>query len=466
MADKNLLTVSEPAREIKVFREVDVLVVGGGPGGTAAAVCAARSGARTLLLERYGHLGGMATGGLVNIIPNLSDISGRQFLYGLNEEIVRRLAARGAASFPSEKNRGSADEKLVDYYHKAGLDWFYIRDDLNSGRKRVLYTVVVDPEVFKDELNDMVLDSGAELLLHAWGVRPLMHDNRVYGVVFESKSGCQAVLAPVVIDSTGDGDIFVAAGAEFDFTLNPKLRTAMLANVMWLTNVDVKKAVDFRSDEEGKFAALMDQARTCGAHTNFFASILQRHEDCVWFHIFHPRSDGLPSDAMDVSELTRVDIEGRKKALITYDFYRENVPGFENATIMTVSPQLGLQGGRRVIGEYTLTESDLTSDEVFADTIAVFANNDNGPISAAHPALRVPYRTMVPRSVDGLLVACRAYSTSDAINHQFNIIPHCIALGQAAGTAAAIAAGASIQPRQVDYAVLQQRLKDQGVYTG
>jgi hypothetical protein len=108
----------------------------------------------------------------------------------------------------------------------------------------------------------------------------------------------------------------------------------------------------------------------------------------------------------------------------------------------------------------------MTSDEVFADTIAVFANNDNGLISSAHPALHIPYRTMVPLRVDGLLVACRAYSTSDAINHHFNIIPHCIALGQAAGTGAAIAASASIQPRHVDYALLQQRLKDQGVYIG
>ena len=464
--NKNPLTVTEPARQIKVFREVDVLVVGGGPGGTAAAICAARSGAKTLLLERYGHLGGMATGGLVNIIPNLSDISGRQFLYGLNEEIIRRLAKRGAASFPAKKYRGSADGQMVDGYHRAGLDWFYIRDDLNSDKKRIIYTAVVDPEVFKDELNDMVLGSGAELLLHSWGVQPLINDNRVHGVIFESKSGRQAVLARVVIDSTGDGDIFAAAGADFDFTLNPKLRTAMLANVMWLTNVDVKKAVDFRSDESEKFTDLMEQAKSCGAHTHFFASTLQRHENCVWFHIFHPRSDGLASDAVDVSELTRVDIEGRKKALLTYEFYRENVPGFENATIMTISPQLGIQGGRRVIGEYTLSESDLAEDEVFPDTIAVFANNDNGPISAAHPALRIPYRTMIPRSVEGLLVACRAYSTTDAINHYFNIIPHCIALGQAAGTAAAIAANASIQPRHVDYAVLQQRLKDQDVYIG
>jgi hypothetical protein len=161
-----------------------------------------------------------------------------------------------------------------------------------------------------------------------------------------------------------------------------------------------------------------------------------------------------------------VDIQARKKAVVTYDFYRKHVPGFETSIIMTVSPQLGLQGGRRVVGEYTLTEKDLVTDEVFEDTIAVFANNDNGPISIDHPTLCIPYRTMVPKVVDGMLVACRAYSTADTINHEFNIIPHCLALGQAAGTAAALAADAGVQPRAVDYATLRQRLVKQGVYLG
>ena len=208
----------------------------------------------------------------------------------------------------------------------------------------------------------------------------------------------------------------------------------------------------------------MKAAADQGAHPHQFLSVLKNHEDCVWFHIFQPRSDGMASDAMDVNELTRVDIQARKKALVTYEFYRKNVPGFEKSIIMTISPQLGLQGGRRVIGQYTLSEKDLVTDEVFEDTIAVFANNDNGPISIDHPTLCIPYRTMVPRDVEGMLVACRAYSTSDTINHQFNIIPHCIALGQAAGTAAALAAKEGVQPRGVDYKSLQRRLVQQGVY--
>jgi hypothetical protein len=323
---------------------------------------------------------------------------------------------------------------------------------------------VIDPEVFKDELNDMVVEAGADLLLHAWGVLPIMEGNQAKGVIFESKSGRQAVLAQVVIDATGDGDLFVAAGAEFDNTLNPELRTAMLANVMWLTHVDVNKFITFRDKQSQAYETLMEEAATQGAHPHQFISVLKNQEDCVWFHMFQPRADGQASDAMDVNELTRVDIQARKKALVTYDFYRKKVPGFEKSIIMTISPQLGLQGGRRVIGEYTLTEKDLVTDEVFEDTIAVFANNDNGTMSIDHPTLCIPYRTMVPKVVEGMLVACRAYSTSDTINHQFNIIPHCIALGQAAGTAAALAAKAGVQPRAIDYATLRQRLVQQGVY--
>jgi hypothetical protein len=130
---------------------------------------------------------------------------------------------------------------------------------------------------------------------------------------------------------------------------------------------------------------------------------------------------------------------------------------------MLTAPQLGTQGGRRVIGEYTLTEKDMESDEIFDDTIAVLANNDYGEISDRHPALCIPYRCLVPRKVDGLLVACRAFSSEDSINQSFNIIPHCICYGQAAGTAAAMASKAGIQPRNVDYKALQDNLIKQGV---
>ena len=130
---------------------------------------------------------------------------------------------------------------------------------------------------------------------------------------------------------------------------------------------------------------------------------------------------------------------------------------------MLSAPQLGLQGGRRVIAEYTLPEKDMESDEIFEDTIAVLASNDLSEISAKHPSLCIPYRCLVPRRVEGLLVACRAFSSDDSVNHWFNIIPHCLCYGQAAGTAAAMAAKAGIQPRKVDYRALRANLVKQGV---
>ena len=455
--------IVEPSSEINIIREADVVVVGGGPGGIGSAIAASRSGARTILIERYGHLGGMATGGLVNIIPNLSDISGKQHIFGISQEMIDRLDARGGTSYPRKEDWGTTDRKVIDYYLDANLGWFYVREDLNIGKERLLYTAVVDPEIFKDELNDMVLEAGAELFLHSWGTRPVMDGDRVKGVIFESKSGRQAILGKVVIDSTGDGDIFVSAGAEFDQDLSPKLRTAMLSIVFWLANVDLKRADEFKSAYPEKYGELMQELKDLGGHPSYFKGTLESQKNCVWFHFFQPRSDGKASDAKDVEELTRVDISSRKRALITFEFFKKNIPGFEKSFIMLTAPQLGIQGGRRVIGEYSLTEKDMESDEIFEDTIAVLANNDNGEISASHPTLCIPYRCLVPRKINGLLVACRAFSSSDRVNHHFNIIPHCICYGQAAGTAAAIAANAGIEPRMVDYSELQESLIKQGV---
>jgi hypothetical protein len=169
------------------------------------------------------------------------------------------------------------------------------------------------------------------------------------------------------------------------------------------------------------------------------------------------------TDAMDVEQLTKIDIKARKRAVITLDFMRKNVPGFKKCFIMQTAPQLGTQGGRRVIGEYTISQNDIIKDRVFEDTIAVLANNDLGEISTRHPTLCIPYRCLVPQKTEGLLVACRAFSSEDSINQYFNIIPPCLCYGQAAGTAAALAIKAGIPPRKVDYKVLQKNLVKQGV---
>jgi hypothetical protein len=454
-------TITEPVRKIKVWREVDVIVVGGGPGGVASAIAAARNGAKTVLIERYGHLGGMATGGLVNIIPNLSDISGKQHIYGLTMELIDRLDTRGGTSYTSKKDRGSAEKKAVDYYIDANLGWFYVRKDHNTGKQRVLYSAVVDPEILKDELNDMVLGAGAELLLHSWGTQVIMENNSVKGIFFESKSGLQAILGKVIIDATGDGDMFVTAGAEFDNECDNKRRTAWLALVWWLTNVNIKKYDSFKASQPEKYKELMQELMKLGGYPMFFKGILKNQPNTVWYHCMQPQPQR--TDAMDVEQLTKIDVQSRKRALITYDFMKKYVPGFERSFIMLTAPQLGTQGGRRIIGEYTVTEKDMETDEIFEDTIAVLANNDYGEISAKHPTLCIPYRCLVPKRVDGLLVAGRSFSSADTINETFNIIPHCIAYGQAAGTAAALAVKAGVQPRKVDYKALRANLVKQGV---
>jgi len=455
-------TITESSRNLKVVREADVVVVGGGPGGVASAISAARNGAKTVLIERYGHLGGMATGGLINIFPNLSDISGRQHIFGLTQEILDRLSRRGGASYPKKDDWGTTDPKVVDYYLNANLGFFFVRKDLNrGGQQAVLYTAVVDPEILKDELNDMVLGAGAELFLHSWGTRPVMDGDTVKGVIFESKSGRQAILGKVVIDATGDGDIFVAAGAEFDSALSNKHRTAWLAFTWWMANVDIKKYENFKLTQPEKHQVLVDELLKLGGYPHFFKGVLENQPGVLWYHCMQPQAES--TDAMDVEQLTRIDIKARKRALVTHDFMRMNVPGFEKCFIMQTAPQLGTQGGRRVTGEYTVSTDDIVSDRVFEDTIAVLANNDLGEISAKHPTLSIPYRCLVPKKIEGLLVACRAFSSEDSINQYFNIIPPCLCYGQAAGTAAALAVKAGVQPRKVDYKVLQKNLSKQGV---
>jgi hypothetical protein len=451
-------TILEPAREIRVCREADVVVVGGGPGGIGAAIASARSGADTVLIERYGHLGGMATGGLVNIIPNLADIYGKQHISGLCQEIINRMDARQATSYPGKADWGSSDEKLVNYYLNANLGHFYIRKNQATGKEIVLYSVLVDPEVLKDELNRMVEEAGVKLYLHSWGTRAIVEDSQVKGVIFESKTGRQAVLGKVVIDSTGDGDIFVSAGADYESKINPKSRISNLAFCFWITNVDNDREDYFKFSQPEKYAELMEELAKVGGFSRHFRGLLKNQESVIWFHPHIPCSD-----QTDVEEMTRVDINSRRRALITWEFLKKNVPGYEKSYIMLTAPQLGTTGGKRVIGEYMLTEKDMWADKPFEDTIAIFANNDNGELSLRHPRMYIPYRSLVPQKIEGLLVACRAFSSDEVVNSNFNLIPHCICFGQAAGTGAALSIKAGVSPRNVDYKALRDSLLHQSV---
>jgi len=443
-------TVKERARDIKVVREADVVVVGGGPGGIGAALAAARNGADTVLVERYGHLGGMGTGGLVTIIPNLTDVHGKQQIAGITQEWIDRLDAREAADYPKPEEWGSDDKELVKYY--AAHSFFMTR------LQRVIYSAHIDAEISKYILNDMMEEAGVKVYLHSWGTEPVMDGNAVKGVIFESKSGRQAILGKVVIDSTGDGDLLPFTKAEFETDIPSNFRIANLAFCFWIANVDLQKSERFKEEYPEKFAEQAQELMKLGGFPSYVNSRLKDQDSVVWFHSRFPNSSQI-----DVEELTRVEFEGRKKMMITYDFRKKYTPGFEHSFIVLSAPQLGTRASRRVIGEYFLTENDLNTNEPFDDTIAIFPDVDRGEASLKYPLTYIPYRALIPRKVDNLLVACRAFSSDPVVQEFFNLIPHCIAFGQAAGTAAALSVKDGVGLRAVDYRTLQDNLAEQGV---
>src|SRR3990170_8766945 len=212
MKQGNGETVREPQRDVAVYGHCDILVVGGGPAGTAAAVAAAREGADVVLLERYGHLGGLATGGLVFWIDRMADWEGNLVVAGLGQELMDRCAKEDALLGPPRELWGSRDPTAAAYWGQR----------TSALRGVVQWSPTVDPEVLKLASNDVVREAGVQTLLHCWAVAAVKEGGRVTGVVFESKEGRKALLARVVIDCTGDGDVFHFAGAEYEDDFDPQ----------------------------------------------------------------------------------------------------------------------------------------------------------------------------------------------------------------------------------------------------
>jgi hypothetical protein len=439
-------TVHEPAKDIKVIYEADVVVVGGGPGGHSAAIAAARNGARTVLLERYGHLGGMATGGIVIQIPHMSDGGNKPVIAGLTLEWLERLDTIGGTLRPKMEDIGSDDENLVAYWRR------FMGNVING---RIEHTAWVDPELLKCVLNDMVEEAGIKLFLHSWGVQAIVENGKVKGVFFESKSGRQAVLGEIIIDGTGDGDLLPSAGAEYNGDINPSSRSSMLALVFRLGNCDYQKYCDFRESDPEKHQQLMKElADSAGTR---LLPLPSPRNDVMWVNNWIP---GL--DCTNVEDLTKLEVDMRKIMRRGYDFLKKNVPTFENSFILDTASQTGTRGSRRLIGEYIVTKEDLQSSKKHDDTIAVFPRlGPPGGQEVKH--IYMPYRALLPTKIDGLLVAGRSFSSDMEANNMSNLIPHCIATGQAAGTAAAMAISRGITPREVDYKILQKKLADQGV---
>jgi hypothetical protein len=416
----------------------DVVVVGAGSAGATAAIAAARTGARTLLVDRMGFLGGISTAVLDTFYAFYTPGEvPKRVVGGIGWEVAGRLTAAGAAF-----------ERPNTYGAGTGITY--------------------DPEVLKRLWETLVLDAGAEVLLHTWvtGVE-LDADRRVRALSVFNKGGAGRVEAAVVVDASGDADVAAWAGVPFDDpAANGQIQS--LSTVFRLAGVDVERAEAF-----GKRAlwARMREASGSGAYR------LPRIEGS-WHRTPQPGvvmalMTRVPRvDATDPRQLTRAEIEGRRQASEYARFLREQVPGFERAVMVSTSPAIGVRESRRVHGRYRLEAGDVLAGRRFEDEIALCG----APIEDHHAGADtrwsyvpdggvygIPYRCLLPQLVEGLLVAGRCFSATHDAHASARSMGTCMSMGQAAGTAAALAAADGAVPGGLDAGRLRKHLAEQGV---
>lgn len=434
--------VTEGERDIPVYHQCEVLVVGGGPSGTAAAAAAARMGADVTLLERYNHLGGLSTGGLVIWIDRMTDWQGQLVIRGFAQELFDRLPPDAIAGPPTE-DWGSTDTAKAAHWSMRTAAYHGV----------VTWSPTIDPERLKLLSQQIVLERGVKLVYHSLGCLPLMEGGKVAGAIFESKEGRMAIRAQVVVDATGDGDLFARAGADYaDDIEEGDIHHCM--NTSWLFGgVDMQRWIAFRSGQPDAYNDFMARGRAaCGLFDRPFVSW---RDDIALF--MGPRQSGF--SALRVDDMTEVEVRSHVAMAAHLDFYRAHAPGFEQAYLLLSAPQLGVRHTRRLKGVDAVLRSRWSDGVALPDEIGV-----TPAVSPKFPNISIPYGALVPARLDGLL-ACGRHVSCDRNSHGFmREIPQCWITGQAAGAAAALAVQAGIEPRAVDVKALQQALLAQGVY--
>jgi len=442
-------TLMEPARALPVFGDYDVVVVGGGPAGLAASVSAARHGAHTLLVERYGFLGGMGTAGGVT---NFAGLYGRregemhQVVHGVVDELLERLDALG------------------------GLN--QVQDGM-QGRIRVRS---YDTSAYKCAADQLLVAAGVELLFHAQACAVIMQDDRIAALAIETKSGRQAVRAKVFIDCSGDADVAAFAGVPYE--IGDGHGSGLFPTTMFrVGHVDAPAALA----AVGEFQAI----------NTYMAQALLNHPGRYRFAregaILRPQikpsewranvtqlknAKGKAMNGVDARELSQGELDGRQQIADYFRFLREQVPGFAQSSIVEIAPQVGIRETRRIAGLYALTGQDILASARFGDSIGINAwpmeLHQEGRIEWGFPSdparayNDLPWRMLVPQGVHNLLVAGRCASMTHEGQSAARASGACFVMGQAAGTAAAHAGQSPLC--EVDVVQLQQRLKADGAY--
>jgi hypothetical protein len=441
-------TIEEPARQVLLYGEYEVVVLGGGPAGIAAAVAAARAGRRTLLIERYGFLGGMGTAaGVTNFCGLHANVHGEmhRVVQGIASDLLGRIDRLGGLNAPH----------------------------LILGK---ILAQAYDTAAYKIAADDLLLSHKVDILFHALGAGVVMHDGkRINALMVETKAGRQAVRADIFIDCSGDGDLAAWAGARYE--VGDSNGSMLYPSMMFrLNGIDPEKA----GDAWRTIPALMEQAEAAGTHhfPRKAAIVRPQRSQIEWRVNFTQlaREDGSAINGLEPDDLTRGEIEGRRQALNAFDFLR-TVPGFEKSYIVDLPPQLGIRETRRVVGGYMLSGDDVLGCAAFDDSIGVngwpMESHVAGDVIFKFPPIpesrgfnELPYRMLTPEGIDNLLVAGRCASMTHDGQSAARVSGACFVMGEAAGTAAALALGGNTNPRDIDVGKLQGQLRQQGAFLG
>jgi FAD-dependent oxidoreductase family protein len=441
-------TIEEPARRVPIYGEYEVAVLGGGPAGIAAAVAAARAGRRTLLIERYGFLGGMGTAaGVTNFCGLHANVHGEahRVVQGIASDLLERIDRLNGLNKPH----------------------------LILGK---ILAQAYDTAAYKIAADDLLASHKVDILFHALGAGVVMDDEqRIGALMVETKAGRQAVLAKIFIDCSGDGDLAAWAGVPYEVGDNEG--SMLYPSMMFrLNGIDPEKA----GEAWRTIPALMEKAEAAGTHRfpRKAAIVRPQRSPIEWRVNFTQlaREDGTAVNGLEPDDLTRGEIDGRRQAVQAFEFLR-TVPGFENSYIVDLPPQLGIRETRRVVGGYQLSGEDVLGCASFEDSIGV-----NGwpieahvagdvifkfpPIPESRGFNELPYRMLLPERVDNLLVAGRCASMTHEGQSAARVSGACFAMGEAAGSAAALALSGNTRPRDIAVERLQQGLKQQGAFIG
>ena len=447
-------TYVEPSRVVQAIDEVDVLVVGGGPAGVSAAVSAARLGARTMLVEQQGGFGGTWTSGLVITLA------------GFNSWL--RPYPRCVAGVAGE--------------------WIARAAALDGACDHEGFALSSDPEVMKLVADELVVESGARFLLHVLATYPIIDRGRVAGCLIESVNGREAVFAKVTVDCTGNGDIVARAGTDWEKgeVLQPMTMSFRMANARPVDGIDhlAPRRIPIGPEAGDLVEPALSEYASVRADVPLDIPAMRRRREAgdlplfggPWFggmdkNIVWVNTTRIVGDASDVADLTRAEVAGRRESHALAEYFRTAIEGFEDVRVVQTSPYVGVRETRRLKGVHTLTGDEIGAGREFDDSVAVGCwPIDIHPTSGfvgSHKMFvpkpyGIPYRALLPRTTDGLVVAGRCVSVDREALGSVRVGATCAATGHAAGAAAALAAERGVEPRELDAGVLQRALRDQG----